>query len=226
MCGRYAVSATADDLASQYGTLNEKLPAWSPLYSIAPTNLVPVIHEQAPQLGRVLDLARWDWPKPASMPRGGPIINARMERLDTTFWRGPFGRSRCIVPMSGYFEWTGAAGSKQPHFLSGDELLSAAGLTWTADVAGVRQRVTVVVTRRSQDAAGQIHDRMPAFLDDDLLDTWLDPDPLTDRTERQQLLDTLDLTSQRIASTVRSRLVDRRVNSVRSIDPTDPTLIA
>lgn len=149
-----------------------------------------------------------------------------MERLDTAFWRGPFGRSQCIVPMSGYFEWTGTAGSKQSHFLSGNELLSAAGLIWTADVTGVRQRVTMVITRRSQDAAGEIHDRMPAFLDDDLLDAWLDPDPLTDRAKRQQLRDALDLASQRIASTVRSWLVDRRVNSVRSIDPTDPTLIA
>ena len=48
--------------------------------------------------------------------------------------------------MLGYYEWTGEKGSKTPHWLHSDELLAAAGLTWTADVAGERRRVFVVVT--------------------------------------------------------------------------------
>ena len=35
---------------------------------------------------------------------------------------------------------------KQPHYIHSDELLAAAGLTWTMDVAGERQRVFVAVS--------------------------------------------------------------------------------
>ena len=70
----------------------------------------------------------------------------------------------------GYYEWTGPKGAKQPHFIHNDELLAAAGLTWTMDVARERHRVFVVVTREARDASGDVHDRMPAFLTPDLWD--------------------------------------------------------
>lgn len=227
MCGRYAVGASAEDIEAEFGPLNEKLPTWQPLWSIAPTDQVPIVHEQSAAHERVAELAHWDWPKPPSMPRGRPLINARIEKLDSSFWRAAFRRSRCIVPMSGYYEWTGQAGSKQAHYLHSEDgrLVAAAGLTWTANIQGRSQRVTVVVTRRSQDAAGAVHDRMPAGLDDDLRQAWLDPSPLTDPRAREQLLDALDLSSQRLASSVVSHMVDRKVNSVQRVDPRDRRLI-
>lgn len=136
----------------------------------------------------------------------------------------------CIVPINGYYEWTGAKSPKTAHYLHGEgDLLAAAGLTWTADVGGQRQRVFVVITREARDAGGEVHDRMPAFLERNLWDEWLNPQPLTvpddtaaSKQARLQLLDALDVSSTSIASTIRTYEVDRKVNNARTADPTDP----
>lgn len=134
--------------------------------------------------------------------------------------------------MLGYYEWTGEKGSKTPHWIHSDELLAAAGLTWTAEVAGERKRVFVVITREARDASGEIHDRMPAFLTRDLWDAWLDPKPLTvegntaaSKQNRLQLLDELETSSSTVAATMRTHVVDRKVNNARTADPTDRSLI-
>lgn len=208
--------------------------AWRPTYSIAPTTSAPIVSERLVEgtVQRGLELARWDWPKPANRPSGPPIINARIEKLDQGFWVGAFSNSRVAVPMRGYYEWTGERGDKQPHFIHGEGLLAAAGLAWTATVAGERRRVFVVVTREARDASGEVHDRMPAFLDDELLDRWLAPEPLTvpgdsdaSRARRHEMLDLLDHSSTEIARTIRTYEVDRKVNSTRAVDPFDPSLI-
>ncbi|MCC4250177.1 MULTISPECIES: SOS response-associated peptidase family protein [Microbacterium] len=127
---------------------------------------------------------------------------------------------------------TGAKSPKTAHFLHGDGLLAAAGLTWTADVDGQRRRVFVVITREARDAGGEIHDRMPAFLERDLWDEWLSPAPLTvkgdaaaSKSNRTNLLLALDASSAAIASTIRTHVVDSKVNNTRTVDPGDPTLI-
>lgn len=154
-------------------------------------------------------------------------------KLTTRFWVGAFSRSRCLVPMApGYIEWTGAAGDKQPHLISGDGLLAAAGLTWTTEISGTRTRVFAVVTREARDASGEVHDRMPAFVTPDLWETWLDPRPLTvdgdpsaSAGNREQLLALLEESSQNVASTMRTQLVDRRLNNSRTVDTHDPSIL-
>lgn len=100
-------------------------------------------------------------------------------------------------------------------FIHSDDELAAAGLTWTADIAGEWRRMFVVVTREAGDAAGEMHDRMPAFLARDLWDSCLNPASLTvegdaaaSRAYRFQLLDELDASSTAIVATMRTHLVD------------------
>ena len=176
--------------------------------------------------GRGLGLVRWDWQKPPSRPVGAPIINARIEKLATGFWLPAFTASRCVVPMRGYFEWTGGKGDKTPHFLhhDADQLLAAAGLTWSMDVKDVRLRCFVIVTREARDASGEVHDRMPVFLTTDAIDAWLEPAKL-DRAGREEMLAIVRDSSTRVAGSIRQRVVDRRVNSVRTVNPHDATLI-
>ena len=235
MCGRFAMNKETNELIEQFVAEGGRPDGWAPSYSVAPTSAAPVVREWAGEDGvvnREVTVARWDWPKPANRPSGAPIINARMDKLPTGFWVGPFSQSRCIVPMLGYYEWTGAKGDKQPHFIHSDELLAAAGLTWTMDVAGERRRVFVVVTREARDASGEVHDRMPAFLTRDLWDEWLSPVPLTvdgdtaaSKANRAELLGELEHASSAIASTMRTYEVDRRVNNSRTVDPRDASLI-
>lgn len=209
---------------------------WRPTYSIAPTTSAPIVRtvgDAHDGQERELTLARWDWSKPPNRPAGGPIINARIEKLTSRFWVGAFSRSRCLVPMSpGYIEWTGASGDKQPHLISGDGLLAAAGLTWTTEISGTRARVFVVVTLEARDASGEVHDRMPAFVTPELWDAWLDPtpltadsDPRTSASNRDELLTLLQHSSQAVAWTMRTHLVDRQLNNSHTVDKHDPSVL-
>ncbi|WP_083990634.1 SOS response-associated peptidase [Microbacterium arborescens] len=227
MCGRFANDAKTDELIREYvaegGDPEDWVKSWAGAYSIAPTEDAPIVRDRGE--GRVLELVRWDWQKPANRPRGGPLINARMEKLGQGFWAPAFSAARCIVPMRGYFEWTGDKTPKTPHFLHGDGLLSAAGLTWSMELpTGEKTRCFVVITREARDASGRVHDRMPAFLTPDTWDAWLTPEKLTgDR--KAETLAMLEHTSGRVASTIREHVVDRKVSNSRTVDPADPTLL-
>ncbi|MCT1394397.1 MULTISPECIES: SOS response-associated peptidase [Microbacterium] len=222
------MDADTDELIRKYvaegGKPEDWWKQWHGSYSIAPTDPAPIVRDRGE--GRILELVRWDWQKQANRPKGAPTINARIEKLDTGFWLPAFTAAPCVVPMRGYFEWTGDKGDKTPHYLHGDGLLSAAGLTWSMELSnGERSRCFVVVTREARDADGDVHDRMPAFLTDDALEAWLDPVKL-DRSSRDEMLSLLDAASTDMATTIRTHVVDRKVNNSRTVDPTDSTVIA
>lgn len=175
----------------------------------------------------MLTPAEWDFHPPFLKAKTRPQFNARIETVATNgLWKSAFASARCIVPMRGYYEWTGEKGDKQPHFIQGEQpILAAAGLA-TARQEGDGWIVsTAIITRAAQDAAGQVHDRMPAFLTRDVYDEWLRPGKLDDG-EKLHLLDVLAATSDFVARTLTSHEVDRRVNSSRAVDPADPGLIA
>ncbi|MFB7843648.1 SOS response-associated peptidase [Microbacterium sp. NPDC056052] len=227
MCGRFAMNAKTDELIQEFvaggGDPQDWWKEWHGSYSIAPTDSAPIVRDRGD--GRFLELVRWDWEKPKNMRPGAPLINARVEKLAAGFWAPAFTAARCVVPMRGYFEWTGEKGAKIPHYLHSDGLLAAAGLTWSMDVRGEQTRCFVVVTREARDAGGEVHDRMPAFLTPDAMDAWLQPVKL-DRPGRENMLALLDGSSTAIASTIEQYVVDRKVNNTRTVDRDDPTVIA
>jgi len=55
------------------------------------------------------------WKKPlAELPS---TFNARAETIaERPMFRGAFKYRRCIIPASGFYEWTGAKGAKTPHY--------------------------------------------------------------------------------------------------------------
>lgn len=75
-----------------------------------------------------------------------------------------------------------------------------------------------------EDAAGEVHDRMPVFLTEAAWDTWLDPQKV-DKDQAGDLLDLLDSESCTVASTLQTRPVSRAVNNVRTLNRHDPGLI-
>src|SRR6185369_7017686 len=106
-------------------------------------------------------------------------FNARVETVATKpFFRDAFKRSRCLIPMSGYFEWQNTSTGKQPwHFTSGDgsPLLTAAGLwdEWKDRETGERLKSCTILITEPNDFAAEVHDRMPAFLTQEQFEPWL-----------------------------------------------------
>jgi putative SOS response-associated peptidase YedK len=73
---------------------------------------------------------RW-WSKPLKELRVA-TFNARAETVETKpFFRDAFKRTRCLIPMSGYYEWQNTPAGKQPCYFTardGSPALTAAGL--------------------------------------------------------------------------------------------------
>lgn len=250
MCGRYGLNVGGADLAQAYQAIGEDIGGWTPQYSIAPTTTVPILFAlpadsdqdgspaapavpvgpaaaRAASSVRALEPARWGF-RPLWATEPGPRpINARLETVATNgMFRASFRAHRVIVPMTGYYEWTpGRAGTKIPHWIHGDgTLLNAAGLTATTTTEGASTTTVAIITTTGTDRAGEIHDRMPVFLTEEILDEWLVPGTL-DPTETMGLVRLAGEQARRIATSLNSHLVDPRINSVRRIDPADPTLI-
>ncbi|MSS44573.1 SOS response-associated peptidase [Cutibacterium sp. WCA-380-WT-3A] len=90
-------------------------------------------------------------------------------------------------------------------------------------VTGFETTMTII-TAPSRDAAGKVHDRMPVFLTEADSEEWLDPGRLNS-VQARGLAAHIGQARETIARELRIDQVDRRINSVRTIDPADPLLI-
>ena len=230
MCGRFANDAETNELIEEFVAGGGDYRDWRPQFSIAPTQVVPIIRERVSPDGevvRMLTPAEWDFHPPFLSAKTRPQFNARIETVASNgLWKAAFASTRCIVPMRGYYEWTGEKGAKRAFFVRGEQpILAAAGIA-TARKEGDDWIVsTAIITREARDAAGEVHDRMPAFVTRAGYDAWLSPTKLTTDPEKEQLLAELTTESDAVAATLLSYEVDRKVNNSRAIDPTDASLI-
>ncbi len=180
MCGRYASSRPADDLAAHFDVDSPADEALPPSYNVAPTDPVYVVLER--QGERQLRVVRWglvpSWAKDPKV--GARFINARRETVaDKPAFRAAFARRRCLVPADGYYEWPRQDGGKQPYFLSSsrDEPLAMAGLyeVWKSPDDAYLWTCTVITTEAADDL-GHIHDRTPLLVPPSAWQRWLDPE--------------------------------------------------
>jgi putative SOS response-associated peptidase YedK len=236
MCGRFALDKKTDDLIQTFVADGNDFEDWIPKYSIAPTDVTPIIRErklrETGEVVRQIDGAVWDFHPAFIAESKRPQFNARIETVATSgLWKGAFAASRCIVPMRGYYEWSelteDAKKVKIPHFIHGDvSILAAAGIYTARKVEGAWVVSTAIITREARDASGEVHDRMPAFLTPEVYDEWLSPAKLTTDAEREGTLAMLKDVSTGVASTITAYEVDRRVNNSRTADPLDPDLVS
>lgn len=183
MRGRFSQAFTWEQIHAFSQPMTNALPAeqgnLQPRYNIAPTTQVHII--VMAEGWRELISARWGlvpmwWKKPLNgMPA---TFNARVETVDTSpMFRDAFKRRRCIVPASGFFEWTGEKGDKTPHYLTAADgaLLAFAGLweRWTSPEGEQIVSCTMVV-RDANEWTLKYHDRMPSMLPPADFDKWLD----------------------------------------------------
>jgi putative SOS response-associated peptidase YedK len=231
MCGRFAMDDTVDELIQEFVAAGGDFRDWRPSYSIAPTDPVPIVRERIDkatgELRRTVDAAVWDFHPAFMRDSKRPNFNARIEAVTSNgLWKGAFASSRAIVPMRGYYEWTGEAGHKRAHFLHAPDgaLLAAAGIYTARKVDDDWQVSTAIITREARDASGRIHDRMPVFLQRDVWEEFLAPDKLDD-AGRQQMVDLLTTESEKVAATIAGYEVDPKVNNSRTADPDDASLI-
>lgn len=234
MCGRYAMDKKVDDLVQAYvadgGRAKDFVAAWQGAVSIPPTSTAPIVREYVDDDGaieRELEPAQWGLrPHWMTDPKKRGFHNARLETVaEKPSFRSAFTRHRAVVPMDGYYEWVDTDTGKQPYFIHGAGLLSAAGLYEASkDETGQWHVTYTVITRTARDASGEVHDRMPVFLTDDTWADWISPGDLAG-SEKLDMLQLLDTASAEVASTLTTYPVSKRINNVRTASPTDRTLL-
>lgn len=231
MCGRFALDDHINTLIEEFVATGGSYDEWVPAYSIAPTNSAPIVRERVNADGgvvRSLEPASWGFRPSWAQPGGHAPINARLETLTTNgMFRGAFAGQRCLVPMSGYFEWTEESDGKQPHYIHGSTTLAAAGLYAARKDGDAWTMSFTIATREATDASGQVHDRMPVFIQPAAWADWLNPaKPGTPGgADVGALQSMVNESSLAVAATLQTHAVDRRVNSTRTLDRNDPSLI-
>lgn len=178
MCGRYVTKAVAE-LERFWNTARGGI-AFGGAYNAAPTQRLPVIHFREGE--RVLALMRWGL-IPSSVKdakAGANLINARGETVAIRpAFRAAFMRRRCLVPMTGYYEWQQTPAGKVPHYihLLNAEQFAVAGLYefWPGRDGKEALESFTVITTTPNEMTGKIHDRMPVILPEDAHAQWLDP---------------------------------------------------
>lgn len=180
MCGRFGLFAPAEQLA-EFFALTDLVTAPAPRYNLTPGQAVAVVRERDGR--RNLEPLQWGlvpfWAKDASI--GRRLINARFDSVaEKPAFREAWSRRRCLIPASGFYEWSEAAGEKRkrPYFIcpTDEPLLALAGLweRWR-NPAGERLETCVIVTTDASAQLEPIHDRMPLMVPRSAHATWLDP---------------------------------------------------
>ena len=156
MCGRFTQAYT---WAEVHAFLDLVGPARNlrPRYNIAPTTTIDVARLGVG--GRELVPMRWGlvpswWKKPLNeLPS---TFNARAESVaEKPMFQSAFKSRRCIIPASGFYEWTGPRKERTPHYFSSPsgEPLAFAGLweSWRDPESGERiLSATIIVGARQR----------------------------------------------------------------------------
>lgn len=233
MCGRYANFLAEQELIDHFAiaTVADDARLLPPNWNVAPTQLVPIVapgRAEDDDPGRRLEVAKWglvpSWAKDPSI--GSGMINARSETIaEKPSFRSAFGKRRCIVPASGYFEWHTDGGERTPYWIhpTDDAPLAFAGLYefWKDKALGEGAPwlvSTTIVTTAARDHMRDLHDRQPVMLVPEGVDAWLDRD-----SDQGTLFDVIAAPAPEVAwHQVAKAVGNPRHNDPTTVDPVDP----
>lgn len=216
MCGRiiqaegplrYNVVDGLDVQDSRLGNLPRR-------FNGAPGQDLLVIRHNHKTGERTLEPLRWGliphWTQEAR-PKVRPI-NAKAETIRRARpFADAYARRRCIVPVDGFFEWSGAKGARQPYAIGMRDgaPFALAGIweNWKDPESGEWLRTFAIITVPANALVARIHDRMPAILRPQDCERWLSAEA-----------DPHGVLISYPAEAMRMWPVSMRVNSVREDD--------
>ena len=164
MCGRYYLDF--DILESEnFDSKNSII--YETNFNITPQTKVPIFIENE------LTMSTWgffpDWIK--NQKNSKPLFNTRWETVqEKRTFKAAFKKHRCLVPISGWYEWKNVNDEKQPYFFyKQNELLKAAGLYWLRSSGDIEFSI---ITKEAEDNLLTIHNRTPLILNNASQKLW------------------------------------------------------
>ena len=225
MCGRFnVVSAPLTQFIMEILDSDTPVPHLSTEYNIAPTEQVQVVYTEADR--RCLASMRW-WLVPHWAPEPSTkysMFNAKSETLATSrAFRDSFKSRRCIVPVSGYYEWRTEQSVKVPYYVEADadKGLALAGLwdRWEKDERVVYS--CTIVTAEAPQSMQALHRRIPVHLNRAEITQWLAAE--TDTESLAALLAPTLRVPLKITP-VSSYVNNARHKDSRCVEPTGPSV--
>jgi putative SOS response-associated peptidase YedK len=202
MCGRYENASSNEELQeifSKYaGTLDIAYDLEDILkeQNIAPTNYVKVIVLE----DSVFKLKVMKWGirskiyDPSRLPKGldpnieKDIFNSKIETLSKSArWKKLFSNSRCLFPMTAFYEWIPGNGKKIPQRinLKKEKIFFSAGIFMEKDIKG--EESSSIITCEPNTFMKKVHNRMPAIITPKDTDRFL-----SDEDAARQICEPLD----------------------------------
>jgi putative SOS response-associated peptidase YedK len=183
MCGRYVLTADPEQLQAAFDLTS--VPDFPARYNVAPTQINPVISSEAPDQAVLM---RWglipSWAKDRKI--ASSLINARAESVaEKPSFRVAFRSRRCLVPVSGYYEWQERdSGGNIPTYIHMPDapLFALAGLweTWRDPQTGEWLKTYTLITTDANAYISAFHHRMPVILNREDYAEWLHPESAED----------------------------------------------
>jgi putative SOS response-associated peptidase YedK len=188
VCGRFVTDIPPEELAKIFGLV--EAPKLEPRFNVAPTQLSAVVRNQGDR--NRLDLLKWGfvpgWSKDLSF--GSHLINARSESVaEKPVFRHAIKYRRCIIPASGFYEWSHSGSRKQPYYIRmADQTPMCMAGVWELWKApdGSELETFAILTTAANKLVEPIHDRMPVILHPDRFTLWLSHN-MHDPEQLQQL---------------------------------------
>ena len=172
MCGRFAITLPHDAMAQLFEAVPANDLPGVPNYNVCPTDQVHVVTGD-----RRLVSMRWGLVPPwYKKPGGGPLlINARGEEIaEKPAFRQAVRERRCLVPATGFFEWTKEGAARLPWWITrGDGAPMALAAVWQMWGRDDPIATVAIVTTAANDEMARLHDRMPLVLEPADWPLWL-----------------------------------------------------
>ena len=180
MCGRFAYTLTWPEVVKLYRLpLDTHARDIQRRYSVCPPSTIDTVIGRAP---RALVSMRWGiipswWPKPLKDMKV-TTFNVRVETIrEKPMSRRAFQHTRCLIPVSGYYEWHDGPDGNQPYYFTRRDgaPITVAGLwdEWRDRQAGETIRSCAMIVTEANQFVAKLHDRMPVILEPEQFEPWL-----------------------------------------------------
>lgn len=185
MCGRFSLRTSGGKIVPG---LDVVIPAVRPRYSVSPFDQSPEGEGVIVRLGvdgkLAAAVAKWGflpahfkdekWRQSIARSEGSKGEGIEAMRM----FGSAFRKQRCLVIVDGFYEWNRANKPKQPYFVQrkdGDAFAIAGIWASRTDADGNLEENFAIITVDPNEQMKDIHDRMPAILNQKDYMTWLDP---------------------------------------------------
>ena len=214
MCGRTVTGDVSWELYHKWmNLLQEPDDPVRANFNIAPTTMNPIFIPDRAGIKGVM--GRWGliphwFHKPLSEMKFS-TFNARSEdAASKPTFRDAMRSQHCLVPVQGYYEWTGAKGNKTPYYISVSTNAPAfcfADLYTEVKLPDFVGYTYTVLTEGSEEPIKGLHHRMPVMIDESAYYDWLGSGTALTNITRIE------------PSRISFHEVDAKVGNVRNNDP-------